>query len=305
MKLAVATYSLAQWRRENNRSLEDTLKWIADSGVRAVEFTGFGDVPDAQSVRYAARMRNRCEKLGLKAIGYCIGADLLVPAGEQRKAVQRLKVHVDAAAELGVPSMRHDVTRGFNHNAKRLRIPKTFSAVLKVIVPPIRAIADYARERGVITSLENHGFYMQAADRVGKLIDTVNHPNFRLTIDLGNFLCVNDDPVAAVKRLAKYVVLAHAKDFHVRSKDTMPATGWFATPTDIALRGAICGHGVLDLPTQLKLLKKGGYDGYLSLEFEGMEEPRQAIQLGLEHLKKLLANLDEPRARRRLASPRR
>jgi len=71
----------------------------------------------------------------------------------------------------------------------------------------------------------------------------------------------------------------------------MPSVGWFATPTPIALRGAIAGHGVLDLPAQLKLLKKAGYDGYLSLEFEGMEEPTKAIRLGLDYLRGVLNSL--------------
>ena len=30
-----------------------------------------------------------------------------------------------------------------------------------------------------------------------------------------------------------------------------------------------------------KILKDAGYNGYLSLEFEGMEEPTQAVRLGL------------------------
>jgi sugar phosphate isomerase/epimerase len=99
---------------------------------------------------------------------------------------------------------------------------------------------------------------------------------------------VNDDPVRAVERLAKYVVMAHVKDFHVKPKDRSPGTGWFNTPTDIALRGAICGHGAIDIPAQLRLLTKAGYDGYLSLEFEGMEEPASAVKHGLDYVKKQL-----------------
>ena len=57
---------------------------------------------------------------------------------------------------------------------------------------------------------------------------------------------------------------------------------------EICLRGAIAGHGVLDLPAQLTLLKKAGYNGYLSLEFEGMEEPTQGIKLGLDYLREQL-----------------
>ena len=107
-----------------------------------------------------------------------------------------------------------------------------------------------------------------------------------MTIDLGN--CdVEQKPVDAFEAVAKYVIMAHAKDFHVKPKAKMPASGWFATPTEICLRGAIAGHGELDLPSLLKLLKKSGYDGWLSLEFEGMEEPARGVQLGLEYLRSL------------------
>lgn len=291
MQLAVSTYSLARWRTENKKTLEDSLAWIADNGVGAVEFTGFDSKPNVTPLKRASQLRKRCEKLKLDIAGYCTGAELLCPSEHQRAAIASLKEQVNIAHELGVGSMRHDVTRGWTDAAKGVKGPQTFKRALDVVTPAIRDVADYAQSKDLKTSLENHGFYMQAAERVEQLIKTVNHPNFRLTIDLGNFLCVNDNPTAATRRLAKYVVMAHAKDFHVRSKKTIPPTGWFATPTDIALRGAICGHGVLDLPAQLKLLKKAGYDGYLSLEFEGMEEPTKAIVLGLDYLKRTLASI--------------
>jgi len=102
---------------------------------------------------------------------------------------------------------------------------------------------------------------------------------------MGNFLCVNENPVPAVKRLAKYAVMAHVKDFHIRPKESVPPSGWFKTPTPIALRGAIVGHGVIDVPAQIQHLRRAGYDGFLSLEFEGMEEPLNAVRLGLEYLR--------------------
>lgn len=285
MKLSVSTYSLARWRRENDKTLEDSIDAIADFGVRAIEFSGLDVAADQNQVKRAVALRKRAEKRGLKVVGFCIGAELLAPAAKQREVIERLKGDVDVAATLGAKSMRHDVTRGFGEQSNSLKIPHTFEAVLKIVVPAIRQVADYAASKGVRTSMENHGFYMQESRRVEKLIKTVDHPNFGLTLDMGNFLCVNEDPIAAVKRVAKYAQMAHVKDFHVRPKKAMPPSGWFATPTDIALRGAIVGHGVIDVPKQIELLKKSGYDGYLSLEFEGMEEPLTAVRLGLEYLR--------------------
>ncbi len=290
MKLAISSYSLWRWCAEQNKSLEQAIDWIADTGVDAIEFAGLDAKAADNPVRRARAIRKRCEKRGLKIVSYCVAAELIQPPAKLRRQIEALKTEVDVAAELGVPSMRHDVTTGFDA-LPRYTGPRTIAEALKRVVPIIREIADYGAERGVKTSVENHGFFMQAADRVEKLLKTVNHPNFSLTLDMGNFLCVNDDPVAAVKRLAPYAVMVHLKDFHVKPKKLMPAHGWFATPTDIALRGAIVGHGAIDIPAQFRHLKKAGYKGYLSLEFEGIEEPTSAILQGLEYARHWLAKV--------------
>lgn len=283
MKLAISSYSLS--RVEPKWSLGKKIDWIAKSGADAIEFSGLQDEKPATVVK-------RCAKHKLPIVSYCIGAELCLPPKKQREAVDQLKREVDIAAELGVASMRHDVTRGFSQYRGR-KGAQTFAACLKVVVPAIREVADYAAKKGVKTTLENHGFYMQDPRRVKKLLDTVDHPNFALTMDMGNFLCVDADPVEAVRLLAPYAVMVHAKDFHVRPKQTMPQAGWFATPKSIALRGAIVGHGVIDIPKQLGLLKRAGYDGCLSLEFEGMEEPTKAVALGLEYLRQQIDALDK------------
>lgn len=288
MKLAVSTYSLWRWCSENGKTLEDSVEWIAQHGVQAVEFAGLDDAAKANPIARARTLKQRCDALRLAVPSYCIAAELLVPPDRQREVIAELKSQVDVAAELGVQSMRHDVTRGFGENASGLKIEQTFDAAVAHVVPAIREVADYAATKGIRTSLENHGFYMQSSERVERLIRAVDHENFRLTLDMGNFLCVNEDPVQAVARLAKYAVMVHVKDFHVRPKRAMPPSGWFETPTDIALRGAIVGHGAIDIPAQLRLLGDAGYDGWLSLEFEGLEEPARAVALGLEYLRKLL-----------------
>ena len=295
MELCVSTYSLSRWRAKENKKVEHCIDWLASIGLTAIEFSGLGENYTGDPIRRARALRKRCEKHGMKVASYCVGAELLVPEKKQRKVVDQLKEQIDIAAELGAPSMRHDVTRGPQPDQRM-----TLNQVLKAVAPAVRELAEYGQEKGVKTSLENHGFYLQTADRVEKLIQKVDHPNYGLTIDLGNFLCLDQDAVAATKQLAKYVVMAHAKDFYVRPKRTLPPAapavgdlpelgcGWFATPKSIALRGAIVGQGVLDLPAQIKILKRAKYDGFLSLEFEGMEDPRDAVRLGLAYLRELV-----------------
>jgi sugar phosphate isomerase/epimerase len=301
MQLCVSTYSLSRWRKEQGKSLEQALQLIAELGAGAVEFVGLDEKAAKAPVKRARALRRRCDQLGLKVASYCVGAELWVAAAEQAAVVAQLKREAEVASELGAASMRHDVTRGPKSSA--VAGAASFTAMLKAVVPAIREVAEHAQTLGVVSSVENHGFYLQTASRVGRLIEAVGHPNFGLTLDLGNFLCLNQDPVEAVKMLGRYAVMVHAKDFHVRAKSRMPAgiegegatwppsSGWFATPTSIALRGAIVGHGEVDVPAQLRLLKRAGYRGYVSLEFEGIEEPRRAVELGLATLRQYLERL--------------
>ena len=287
MKLSVSTYSLSRWRSENNKTLEDSIDWIAEQGVDGVEFSGLDPKAETQGhVKRAKALRKRVEKHGLVVSSYCVGANLLVAPDERKKVVDKLKGDVDTAAAFGVRTMRHDVAWGWGEDAKKWhKGAQSFAAALKAIVPAIREVTEYAQTQGVKTSLENHGFYMQASERVEKLIKAVDHPNYGLTIDMGNFLCVNENPVDAVKRVGKYAIMAHVKDFHIKPKKLAPPSGWIMTPTPVAIRGAIVGHGGIDIPAQLKILKRLKYNHFLSLEFEGLEEPTRAIKLGLEYLR--------------------
>ena len=284
LELAVSTYSLLRWRKENGKTLEDTLHWLAGQQVRGVEFSGLDERTFDRPLERARELKKCCDDLGLRAVNYCVGAELLADPRAQREVITRVKQAVDVAAILAAGRMRHDVTFGPKEEP-----PRSWPQVLEVVGPAVREISAYARARGIRSSLENHGFYLQTADRVEKLIQAVGDSNFGLTLDLGNFLCLNQDPVAATRQLVPYAVHVHVKDFHVRPKERKPPSGWFDTPTPLALRGAIVGHGVIDIPAQLKILKQAGYKGWLSLEFEGLEEPTRAVQLGLEYLRGQLA----------------
>ncbi len=289
--LGISTYSLLKWRRAANKSVLQTINWIAQTGVSHIEFSGLADKALQNPLRQATLIQTQCDKQGLKVASYCTPAELLLSPAKQKSAIRQLKQQVDIAATLGAPSMRHDVTRGFDAGYARFKGPKTFAQALKIVTPAIQEVAEYAQSLGVKTSLENHGFFMQHPDRVCKLIETVNHPNFGLTLDMGNFMCVDADPVKAVKQCLPYAQMVHVKDFHRKPKKQAPPTDWFATPTKYALRGAIVGHGEIDIPAQLKLLKRARYNGVLSLEFEGMEEPTFAVQTGLDYLKQELTKI--------------
>lgn len=68
----------------------------------------------------------------------------------------------------------------------------------------------------------------------------------------------------------------------------MPVGGWFGTRGGNYLRGTVIGHGVVPVRACVHILQNAGYDGYLSVEFEGREETLPALENAREYLRKLL-----------------
>ncbi|MCB0092362.1 MAG: sugar phosphate isomerase/epimerase, partial [Caldilineaceae bacterium] len=155
-----------------------------------------------------------------------------------------------------------------------------------------RAVTEYAAAKGIKTMVENHGFFCQESTRVEKLVTAVDHANFGVLIDMGNFLCADDEPASAVGRLMPFAFHCHAKDFHVRSgNEVAPGRGWFQSRAGNYLRGAIIGHGNVPVLQCLKVMQRDGYDGVLSIEYEGIEDVLTGIEIGHENLRRMVGML--------------
>lgn len=288
MKLGMSTYSLLGAIKTGEMSILDVIQWTADQGGEHIEIVPLGftleDNPDL-----IKSIVQKAKDVGIEISNYAIGADFLKPgAGAFEQEIARVKKEVDIAHQLGVKLMRHDVSF---RPAKEASI-KQFETDLPKLTEACQIIADYAKEYGIVTSIENHGFYVQASDRVQRLIENVDRPNFKTTLDTGNFLCVDEDPLVGVSKNIGYASMVHAKDFYVRPASSYnPGEGWFQSTTGNYLRGAITGHGDINLREVLKVVKEAGYDGYLSIEFEGLEECKKASKIGLDNVRRIWQSL--------------
>jgi len=289
VKIGVSSYSWSRYLREGKLDIFGVIKATAEVGFDGIEFSGLSapegttDVPG-----FAARIREACVEAGLPIMSYTIGADFLNAEGGWEKQVERLKGEVEIAVALGAPCMRHDATRG---PAPERLTTWDFFQVLPTLEKGCRAVTEYAADRGVKTMVENHGHFVQDSDRCEALMRAVNHPNFGALVDIGNFICADDDPVRAVTRMATYAFHVHAKDFHRKPGSEDPGRGWGRSRGGNLYRGAIVGHGNVDVPGCIAALKTAGYDGFLSIEFEGMEDNRTALEIGLENLRRYAAGL--------------
>ena len=285
MKIGVSLYSFHEYIDTlGTKGCIDKAKEFGCEGVDFVDSSWGKGLPYEEYLAQAKELGDYCKEVGVEAVCFCIGSDFL--NNDFDKEVERVKRMVDVAVALGAKCMRHDATPGYPASVKTRR---SFDAVLPILAKAYREVTEYAKTREIKTCIENHGFFAQDPERVEKLINEVGDENFGALVDIGNFACADADNAYAVGVMAPYAIHAHAKDFHKRSgAEDAPGEGWFQTRACNYLRGAIIGHGNVPVHQCIHALQRAGYDGYLMIEFEGMEDPLKGIRIGADNLRRYL-----------------
>lgn len=280
MKISVSTYSYGSYIWDSKLGIHGCIDHAADEGFDGIEFVEGDWQKDPDG---AKKIREHCEERGITPVAFLVGADLINWGSDDGKEeIARLCRLVDTAAELGVSMVRHDATGGLPSNVK---LGRSFDCLLPKLAERVREVTKYAEQKGIRTMSENHGFFAQDSDRVEKLINAVNHPNYGALVDCGNFLCADEDPNHAVGVMAPYAFHVHAKDFLVKSgMEIEPGDGWFRSRGGKYLRGTVIGHGEAHIAQSIGILKRNGYDGFVTVEFEGMEDNLAGISIGRKNL---------------------
>ena len=282
MQISVSSYSFA--KRKISQS--ECVRRAHELGFAGIEFTDLTPEDGMTQAEYARRLRAEAEGYGMTVNSYTVGADFLNGSdGDLEREIAAVCAKVDIAAILGVKVMRHDATQGYRPEVRGFR---GFDQALPRLADACRRVTEYAAEKGIRTCVENHGRFCQDSDRVERLVYTVALPNFGWLVDIGNFLCADEDPVRAVGRAAPYAFHAHVKDFYVRSGNGFdPGEGFFRSRGMQYLRGAIVGQGDVPVVQCLSVLKSAGYNGWLSIEFEGQEDPIYGLRVGLQNVRRM------------------
>ena len=283
MKIGVSSYSF-QKLYSPGFTYFDAISHAKKTGFDCIEFIDF-NIPEGEGIiDFAAKVKDACDAAGLEISAYTVWADFINSfAGDIDKETERLKGCVDIAAALGAGKLRHDVTWGFKTRERG----RSYKDAIRIATPAIREVADYAETKDIQTMTENHGYFMQDSRRMEELVLAVDHPNYGLLVDIGNFACADEDSIAAVSCVAPYAFHVHVKDFLWKpSSGVRPDSEWFATRGGNYLRGTVAGHGIIPVAQCLAILTSAGYSDTVSLEFEGTEEPLKAIERGFEAIKR-------------------
>lgn len=286
MKIGVSTYCFWPLLKKGDYTIFDAIEYAKKTGFDAMDFTELKPPPGKSESEYAEELGAACRKAGIEAYAYTVGANFFADkSGDMSKETEKLKACVDIAKLLGASMMRHDICWELDANSNC----RSWQEVIAAVQGAVREIAEYAGGKGIKTMTENHGLVLQNSTQLEALVRAVNHPNYGLLVDIGNFLCADESCLKAVVRLIPYAFHIHAKDFLYKSgMEPQPDDSWFHTKERNYLRGTILGHGAVSVAQCLEVIKKLGYKGCVTLEYEGLEEPLDAISRGFEFLKSRL-----------------
>jgi sugar phosphate isomerase/epimerase len=179
---------------------------------------------------------------------------------------------IELAYQMGIPTMRV--------NTGTWGTSKNFDELMKNrgIEPPVKGYTDEdgygwvidglskclktAEKCGVLLCLENHWGLGRTPEGVLRIVEAINSPWLEVLMDTGNFL---EDPYDRLEKLAPRTKFVQAKTYYGGGL-------WYTLDLDYNRIAA--------------LLRKHDYTGYISLEFEGKEDPKTAVPKSLAVLRK-------------------
>jgi sugar phosphate isomerase/epimerase len=270
-RIAVSTYSFWQFRHRDLHDVGRCIDLAAEMGFDGVEIL-HRQMQD-ESNAACRKLKQRAFANGLSLCGFSTHQGFLSPKKEVRqKNVEHTLRCIELAYRMGIPTMRV--------NTGTWGTSKNFDELMKNrgIEPPLEGYSDEdgfgwvidglgrclkkAEECGVVLGLENHWGLGRTPEGVLRVVDALHSPWLRVTLDTGNFL---EDPYPKLEKLAPKAALVQAKTYYGGGL-------WYTLE--------------LDYDRIAALLRKAGYRGYISLEFEGKEDPRTGVPKSLALLRK-------------------
>lgn len=264
MKISVMSYSFSRAMSQATISAAEAVAFCAQAGAQGIEpndglALALGD-DELRRLLAAHRLTVPC---------YDVSVNLIQePAVARDAAASALAQAVRRAASFGAPLV--------------LVVPGavgegiSFERACAWTAQGLREALAVATELGMVLTVEQMGSARALCHRgehLRALVQAVDSPHFGLTYDAGNFLLTGEDCARPLAELAPWVRHVHFKDW---KRDANGA--W----TGVAL-----GQGAVPLGAIYDTLRAAGYEGYISVEYEGPHDPRAAVRTGIEYLRHL------------------
>jgi L-ribulose-5-phosphate 3-epimerase len=271
--IALLTYSLWRFHNEPFRDIHRCIDVASEFGFDGVELLLYQIEQNTLLSNSAMQeIKRHAFRQGLPLCGMSTHQGFVTPDKEKRQRNVDLTIgQIETCYQLGIPTMRV--------NTGRWGTSRNFDELMKNrgIEPPLDGYTDEdgypwviesfekclptAEKCGVVLGLENHWGLGLTPEGVIRIVDAVDSPWLQVTVDTGNFL---EDPYQRLEQLAPRAAFVQAKTYYGGGQ-------WYEID--------------IDYDRVAKMLHRHNYRGWISLEFEGMENYETAIPKSLALLR--------------------
>ena len=272
--IALSTYSLWRFRNDELRNMNTCIDLADEFGFDGIEFLLY-QIGQNELISRSQRMayKRRAQRLGLPLMGLSTHQGFVTPDREKREFnIDRTIAQIEIAYDLGIPTMRVNTgTWGTSKDFDDLMANRGIEAPLDGytdedafpwVIEAFEKCLPTAERCGVVLGLENHWGLGLTPEGILRIVNAIDSPWLQVTTDTGNFL---DDPYERLAKMAPHTVLVQAKTYFGGGQ-------WYSLDLDYSRIG--------------RILNEHDYRGWVSLEFEGMEDYRTAIPKSLALLRK-------------------
>ncbi len=271
--IALSTYSLWRFRHDELRDFDKCIDLADHFGFDAVELLLY-QLEQNELLSHARLMsyKRRALALGLPLIGLSTHQSFMSPDPHDRKEnIDRTIGQIELAYKLGIPTMRVNTGRwgtsdSFDHLMANRGIEPplpgyTDEDAFPWVIDALAECVRVAEKCGIVLGLENHWGLGLTPEGILRIVSAIDSPWLQITADTGNFL---EDPYERLEQIAPQTILVQAKTYFGGGQ-------WYTLD--------------LDYRRIAEILRRSGYRGFVSLEFEGMEDYTSAIPKSLELLR--------------------
>ncbi len=262
MKVCFSTLGCPEW------SFTEIITFASDLGFDGIEIRGILSELFVPAIDELSPAKIESTKRRLKSLGLAIPCLTSSCNLNDENVLEAAKAYIDTASAIGAPYLRllGDAAPAPDGGVS-----------MKVIIPNLADIADYAKTKGVMPLVETNGFF--AKTRVlAALIKEIGQGSVGVLWDIHHpYRFFGESPAYTLNNIGQYIKHVHIKDSVMEGKN---------------VRYKMLGEGNVPVAAAVKTLESSGYDGFYSLEWVkrwdlSLEEPGIAFSQFKEYMDQL------------------
>ena len=272
LRIGTSTYSF--WHEEEEKvPIEYVIEKAYEMDLNGVEILHIQ--MESTKDGYLRKLRRLAFVYGLDINCLAIHNNFVSPSeAKRREQVADVERCLETAYKLGAPSIRLNsgrwgTVKSFDELMERRGIEPPLSGyteedAYRWVIEAIEECLRAAEEYGVVMALENHwGLTTQAEGLLG-IVNALDSDWLGVLMDTGNFVY---NTYESLERIAPYTVFVHAKTY-------FGGGVWYSLD--------------VDYEKVFRILESVNYRGYVSIEYEGKEDPLTAVPKTIRLLRKYM-----------------